>query len=249
MSSICFRDPHEEVYVGGRERAMCGWWVRSLFEMALDLDGMVSFKGKEYEKRFLKLLDCSDRRQLDIVFMSHMGLKSIGKRFWDVFNIQLNTALAIGSDPIRFCVRVHGQCECHGYVEGPNRAWLAGVIDEGLLTRALRYETQGYGKGWEDVARLLRVRDDCPVVMSYSVCDSFPPRPEDADDDWYDLPLEDRWGMAMADVRSINGLEMKPENWSTIRFGDPAEDAFTIHDHLLMEMGPDPEDGSVPNPI
>ncbi|GAA4304598.1 hypothetical protein GCM10023178_11830 [Actinomadura luteofluorescens] len=32
---------------------------------------------------------------------------------------------------MRFLARLHAQCELHGYVEGPNRAWLADVIDQG----------------------------------------------------------------------------------------------------------------------
>ncbi|MFD0856802.1 hypothetical protein ACFQ07_31510, partial [Actinomadura adrarensis] len=54
-----------------------------------------------------------------------------------------NTAIAAGSDAVRVLTRLDQQCEIHGYVEGPNRAWLADIIDQGLdagiMRRTLRY--------------------------------------------------------------------------------------------------------------
>jgi hypothetical protein len=70
-------------------------------------------------------------------------------------------------------------------VDGPNRKWLAGLIDEaleaGLLRRTLR-PSGAYGEpgveqvqGWEGVTELLRSRNDEQVVTSYS-SDGFPNR-------------------------------------------------------------------------
>lgn len=100
-------------------------------------------------------------------------------------NVGLNTALAAGSDPVRLAAKLHGWCEIHAWVEGPDRAWLAGIIDEGLRAgmyrKGLWYADQPDGArdkwsplGWEQVLELLRARDDEPVVTSYSVCDQFP---------------------------------------------------------------------------
>ena len=99
-------------------------------------------------------------------------------------DVELNTALAAGSDPVRLAAKVHGWCETHCWVEGPDRAWMAGLIDRGLkagLYRAgLWYEPapgaekKWSSQGWEEVTALLRARDDEPVVLSYSVCDQFP---------------------------------------------------------------------------
>lgn len=102
-------------------------------------------------------------------------------------NIGLNTALAAGSDPIRLAAKIDGWCESHAWVNGPDRAWLADVIGEGLragmFRRGFWYSNEPDGpkdqwsdQGWEQVQELLRARDDEPVVMSYSVGDSFPNR-------------------------------------------------------------------------
>ncbi|MCP9976488.1 hypothetical protein [Actinomadura madurae] len=102
-------------------------------------------------------------------------------------DLLLNTALAVGSDPVKLLARIDGQCELHGYVEGPNRAWLADIIDQGLadgvLRRTLRYQPHPDTPredwptrplGWDDVTAFLRARDDEPVVMSDSTMDGFP---------------------------------------------------------------------------
>lgn len=99
-------------------------------------------------------------------------------------NIELNTALAIGGEPMALAAKIHGWCESHCWVEGPDRKWLADIIDAGLTAglyrRGIWYEPeraaekQWHSQGWESVAELLRSRDDGPVVLSYSVCDQFP---------------------------------------------------------------------------
>ncbi|MER6813572.1 hypothetical protein ABT299_30250 [Spirillospora sp. NPDC000708] len=70
---------------------------------------------------------------------------------------------------------------------GPNRAWLADVIEQGLadgvLRRAVRYqphpdtprkEWPSREMGWDEATALLRARDDEPTVVSSSFCDRFP---------------------------------------------------------------------------
>jgi hypothetical protein len=120
-------------------------------------------------------------------------------------NVDLNTALVAGSDPVRLAAKISGWCEVHCWVEGSDRAWLAGIIDQGLKTgiyrRGLRYagdpdgpKDQWADQGWGQVLDLLRARDDEPVVLSYSVTGSFPnreiagweppPMPEDWRPDW-----------------------------------------------------------------
>lgn len=102
----------------------------------------------------------------------------------DTRDLALNTALATGSAPVQLAAKIHGWCEVHCWVEGPDRAWLASVIDEGLTQGcyrwAMSYSPYPGGKqkrveqGWGDVLALLRSSDSGPVVLSYSVTDFFP---------------------------------------------------------------------------
>lgn len=132
--------------------------------------------------------------------------------------IWLNTALTVGDDALRLLARISGQSSRFLFVDGPNRAWLAGIIERGLADHVLR--GPGHPKEdrtWAGVAEFLRQRDDEPVVTDYSGDDSFPclgfvaghvPEAErylsdDRDgDSWYDLPTDERWDMGLAALRA-----------------------------------------------
>jgi hypothetical protein len=139
----------------------------------------------------------------------------------DSWVFSLNTALVLGNDPVKFLARMHAQCEMHCWVDGPSRAWLAGIIEQGRALGIYRAEA-----GWEDVVALLRSRDDEPVVMSYSVCDQFPnsyastweaPAEAEDDDAWYDLPKAEQWSHGMAWLRE-HGPQLSPVHWAKYRF-------------------------------
>lgn len=93
-------------------------------------------------------------------------------------DIDLNTALVAGSDQVALAAKIHGWCESHAWVEGPDRGWLADLIecglDTGLYRRGMGWEGPGGYDTGPGVLPLLRARDDEPVVMSYSVTDQFP---------------------------------------------------------------------------
>jgi hypothetical protein len=177
----------------------------------------------------------------------------------DSFTLSLNTAALLGNDQIKLAARLHGQCELHAWVDGPNRVWLAEImqtgLDSGIYRRGFQHEAdpsrgqpdpRWVSQGWDEVIALLRQRDDEPVVTSYSVCDQFPnssvgdwmppwpeglPREWDAlsekqqeqrsarSDKWYELDDAEQWRISMAGLcASSDGLEMKPDNWSSFRF-------------------------------
>lgn len=145
------------------------------------------------------------------------------------WSLIMNTALRLGSDPVRLLTRLHGACEIHTWVEGPNRAWLADIIDKGRKSGVLRGQM-----GWEDVAMLLRLSDAAPVVTSYSVCESFPnrtvaewvPPHEDAEpqDLWSEVPRAEQWVLGLTKLREHEAadpsgrLELKPETWEGFSF-------------------------------
>lgn len=160
-------------------------------------------------------------------------------RTFDPFELSLNTAIAIGNDATRLLARLHSQCEIHGWVDGPNRAWLASLIDEGLASGLMRLEM-----GWESVAALLRSSDQGAVVTSYSVCDTFP-NPyllgiggEDPWEAMSKLKPNSVWKRAMKAI-SGGGLEWKPDDWATIRFGDGV-DAMSLRKALAIADPPTP---------
>jgi hypothetical protein len=147
--------------------------------------------------------------------------------------VALNTALAIGNDPVKLMARLHGQCEIHCWVEGPHRAWLAGIMQHGRASGLYRAD-----QGWEAVIDLLLSRDDSPVVCSYSVTEQFPDKGLVADaglwepgadeygeedwDAWYDLPTAEQWRLGMAALRGRagRGLELTPDGWDAYYFKD-----------------------------
>ncbi|MFD7554200.1 hypothetical protein ACFV9E_06625 [Streptomyces sp. NPDC059835] len=139
----------------------------------------------------------------------------------------LNTAMALGGDAVRLAARLHGQCEINCWIDGPNRAWLADVVQGGLDDGSFRS-----GAGWDGVVDLLHQRDDHPVVMSFA--DTFPSfwsarstdlGVPDADTDelvevWEALPAAEQWRLALQALkaRTDDGLEIQP-NWTSYRFG------------------------------
>lgn len=138
----------------------------------------------------------------------------------ETWALSLNTALRAGSDVVALASRIAAQAEIHCYVEGENRDWMRSLILEGRRVGLLRADA-----GWEDVMSLLSKSDTGPVVLSYSVTESFPNSgvagwcPEDATDDlawdgWYDLPDAQKWEMGMSGLRQSgsDGLELSPKN-------------------------------------
>lgn len=159
-----------------------------------------------------------------IYFRVGDGALLLGERKVSMFTLQLNTALYMGSNPVKLAARLHGQCEIHAYVEGKNRKWLAEIIRQGRNIGFYREDM-----GWEEVIALLEESDEGPVVTSYSVCESFPNAhvaqypdvDEDEDAAWYKLSREEQWERALIGLRdSGSGLEMSPDNWDGFCFDD-----------------------------
>lgn len=227
VSYLAFHAEHQDVvHVAGWEHAWLHWLP---VQVAL---GVVPTDSRELEPRLTSFSPL--RRWLDqpslptwirtysrgsasqAVYLDHDGTPL------DTWHLALNTALVMGSDPIALATRLAAQSEIHCYVEGPNRAWLAGLIETGRASGVLRA-----GAGWEATVEMLRARDDEPVVCSYSVSDSFPnasiagwaPEPDDggdiddeAWDGWYDLAHDEQWRLSLARLRaSSGGLELSPD--------------------------------------
>jgi hypothetical protein len=252
MSRVYFHSQHGEAELWGGERA---WLGRLCSKLALGiLDVQHSWENVERLIRPDSYLKRPMGQHLSWVNSVETAI-SLGwndeKLFqWrgrpiSMWELCLNTAARVGNDAVRLAARIHGQCEIHCYVEGVNRWWLADVIDDGLESGVLRrlapfFENAKSDQGqWESVTRLLRDRDDEPVVLSYSVCEQFPNRDfagwnplqqasidgdsqdDDADELWYELSDGERWRIALQALRrSGGGRELKPADWGTFWFGN-----------------------------
>lgn len=184
-------------------------------------------------------------RSWEYAFLSFGSQEAIqiGDQAISPFSAALNTALMLGSDPLKLGARLHGQCEIHAYVEGQNRKWLAGIIEQGLRDKFYRSES-----GWESAIALLLKSSRQPIVTSYSVCEQFPnssvagyeyPLLDGGEKDWDawdEIPYRKRWDMAIEGLRaSGGGLELKPDNWNTLRMG-AGFTAFDLIEYATKEM-------------
>lgn len=214
MSRIYFHcESGEEAELRGSERAHAGCMVN---DIAWSLLGA---RFNEDRLRPLLPADCFALNHRYDQFASSLvlwlGVGGDGKfilpggKTIDAFSLALNTALCVGNDQVRLLARLHGQCEIHAYVAGANRAWLAGQIDEGRRTGLFRE-----GQGWEEVAALLRTRDDRPVVTSYSVYEQFPnaSAADISQSKWERMSRQRRWEAAFSKPEPF--LEMKPDRWA-----------------------------------
>lgn len=171
----------------------------------------------------------------------------------------LNTAVAVGGDAVKLAVRLHSQSEIHAWIDGPDRAWVADMIEaavmSGVYRTSLRQEpADGHRwtlsrSGWETVVPFLRSDDTAPVVTHYSVTDDFP-NPAVAGvpwERWEDLSGPEQWSLSMRGLREgdwarrFPGLQIKPDDWHTFRFHHclSAFDLFTADytDRLDKALG------------
>jgi len=248
VSRVYFTSRTEEAELHGSERAWMGVFLGDLtvgivtpLSSGADAERMKELLPPDHYLHRTFAANWPDWRQsFRAAWVTDLTLDWQGHHLssWD---LSLNTALALGNDVMKFFARVHGTCEIHGWVDGPNRAWLADIITDGLTLGLCRREM-----GWESIIKMLRSRDDKPVVMSYSVCDGFPnaeasdwmpawpegkPRQWDAlsqqeQDDrderaeaWGNLPPDEQWSRGLCWLREHDGLEMKPDGWQEFRFG------------------------------
>lgn len=249
MSYIAFTSPHDERLLRGTERAYAGAVVNDLAATLTTIGAGVTLlhsylNPAHYGASRLREMSPYDQRltselRTTLGFSPEPILMKDGEPL-DSFDYSLNTALVAGSDPVRLLTRLHGQCEVHAWVDGPDRAWLADIIDEGVETGVLRSNTVappqvGRYYEWSEIAEFLRSDDTTEVVTSYSVTEGFPdPRvigwvpsggvPDDDDGDaisdaWAELSREEQWSIGMAYLRESSGTQLQPSDWATVRFG------------------------------
>lgn len=247
MSRVTFHSPSGEAELRGRERAYAAHATNQIAlgflstHLAQERYGPLVPAGSYLHATRAEYWDRAFRTWW-AVSGEALALPGVGEVL--PWHLTLNTAVVVGSDLIELLARLHATCEVHGYVEGEHRGWLAEVIEQGRADKVLRP-----GAGWEDVVTLLRSRDDEPVVMSYSVGESFPnadqadwmpPWPEGVpkrwealteeqqqergalEDAWYDLPHDEQWERGLRGLRATGAgnVDLTPDAWGVRGFGN-----------------------------
>lgn len=248
MSRIIFETKSKSAEVRGSERFHMGYVTTQIASVFLDIKANKDLILKALPAgHYLRHGNTNDpfwiQHVENALAVDNLPLEVNGHSI-NSWHLVLNTATAVGSDAMKLAVRIHAQCEIHAYVKGENRAWIAGIIEEGLG------EIFREDSGWESVITLLREADDEPVVMSYSVTDGFRESGysawlserlkeldvdlEDEDEngetyeyrleeEWYGLDSDETWKRALKwlDDEALSGrkLEITPQEWP-IYFGD-----------------------------
>jgi hypothetical protein len=259
MSSVAFHSPdHETVRVGGAERAYAGRLCDRILHGVLDYASFPSMEDSTLSrlKRMIKpdhylAKYVTSRDDAGLIQGLSNAIGGYGEcLYWNGqpvrgFSLALNTAIVLGSDPLRFSARMHGSCEIHGFVQGEHRAWLASIIDAGMASGVLRAAPQTQYGNWPAVVAMLQTSTATPVVMSYSVTESFPNFAVTSGHDFEEKPWskmseseqeamrerasafdelddDDRWRQAFSALTRISDggcdLEMRPSDWNTFRF-------------------------------
>lgn len=258
MSRIHFHSPSDTLDIAGSERYHADIATRDHMWDAFGGEEVGIELLRPYFPDLWKRMPAEDAR----LFVNGRrafggGVIDIDGYALDLGNVALNTAMDTGSDALRLLARLHGQCELHCWVDGPNRTWLADVVLSGREEGVLREDM-----GWEELATFLKSRNDEPVVCSYSVSESFPnyellpeshrlkkreARGDDIDeilDAWYDMRWSTQWKLCMGELRKRTGrLELKPDDWRTFHFGDGITAA-----KLARALGSAAEDDATADP-
>lgn len=161
----------------------------------------------------------------------------------NIADVILNTALVAGSPPIQLAAKLDGWCEIHAWVNGPDRAWLADVITEGLDVGIFRRgfwfadapnapKDRWSDQGWDGVLELLRARADEPVVTSYSASERFPnagaagweppPMPDDWRPDWAATDGFNEWQAMSTDAQRDYYRDEAGDDW----YGRPEDEQW-----------------------
>ncbi len=251
MSRIYFHSQSGTAELSGRERAYMGTFCSSLLLVSMRLDQSWPSEAPLYRRMLptAHYTQAGDDVSFLRAFSTWLCVGGDRETFGLTtrvrpFDAALNTAVVVGGDAVKLMARLHGQCEVHAYVEGPNRSWLADIIESGRDGSILRS-----GQGWEAVVALLRSSDDEPIVTSYSVCNRFP-NPQVANwtddrdgDGFWDLPEPEQWTRALRGLReSGGGLEMKPDDWSAFYFGEGVS-GFDVMEEATNVDAVDPHAG------
>lgn len=195
----------------------------SLLRQALTLPGWVAgHTGTEFT------------RMLQLVLHGSQGqVRTPTGMVGSVLDVHVATVITLYPDLVTLAVRLACQAEVNGWIDGPDRAWLADLIDKGRQADyppevASTYtagvplfadepSVNGHYDGWAGVAAMLRADDKQPVVLESSVTGGFPSQiwaGQEGQDRgefrawWNNATPEQRW------AASVRGLREETETAS-----------------------------------
>jgi len=227
MSRVYFSSVNKEVELWGAERALASCYIDKMALSILNIEQNYKdlyniLSPQHYLKNIQDPLE-QKISYMEMAIRSHYGggnLFILDGKPLNTWHMILNTAMVIGSNPIRFFCRLHAQCEIHAYIKGKNKKWLAQIIQEGLKSHIYREEA-----GWKEIINFLLEDNKNTVVMSYSVTDSFPSPSileiyeDEAREKFYNKPIEKQWKKCLNVIYKNPFLEIKPDNLYLL-FGD-----------------------------
>jgi hypothetical protein len=237
MSRLYFHSPSGTAELHGSEREWFGHIVRGVASAAWAIDdsatrlaqveriiGLIPEASSTDFRRDLRaaraarascLYGSDIRAELRLnstlkTYLQGYGTLRVAGRDLSARDVARNTALVAGSPAVQLAAKLDGYGEMHCWVDGPDRAWLAGVVEQGLDVGIFRRgfwfaprpcdsdpaaqpDRQWSDQGWDGVIAHLRSRSDEPVVCSYSICDPFPNRDAAEAGGWRPTPLPDGW--------------------------------------------------------
>ncbi len=179
MSYIGFHlEDGKEIRVSGRER---GRWAQTIggiaktayaiYTSAHPLFGHASEvyvrEAPQNEPRY-----AVDRMDTWLTIADSDAEWAFGEDRYPVWNVAVNTALAIGAPMLGLATRLHAQCELHAWIARQDAAYMAGVIRDGLACGFFSRDPMGY-EGWEPVVCALD-KGRGNLVTSYSVSGCWP---------------------------------------------------------------------------
>lgn len=188
MSSISFATKDDCYLVSGRERAYMGVFLGDLaggfaptrYERIVKMAGGTFICTEDNIRQMERLKEANEwgvfaAMERNMASSLNLALRcgevklNIKGKQVDNFCVALNTAIAVGNDPVRVMARIHGLCEIHGWIANGHRHWFANVIEQGITDKVFRDLPE---RGFRGLCDWIRQAEG-DVVMSYSVCDTF----------------------------------------------------------------------------
>jgi len=243
MSTLYFHNLAGTTEVRGSERHYAAGFVSDLAWGALswypyEREGSYDALRKLFVPAFAKDIGSirpeavRESVRLSLSVSSDKPVFQVEGKVLNSWSLELNTALVVGNDVVKFLARLHGQVEIHAWIAGCKmdadaHPFFANLLQQGLDTHLLRPDA-----GWEDVIAAFHGNPQEATVLSTSVCESFPNRgmareggfeidPEN-EDAYHELPHEKQWEYAFKGLQNCQDkkfLQLDHHKWQEFRFG------------------------------